>query len=71
MTLQKDAVVQLTHDYYPQHAPQMKRGTSGRVLFKVALHREYLVEFAVTGHRPIVVRIGEEHLADFHPNARV
>ena len=71
MNLHKDDVVQLTHDFYPQHAPMMKRGTTGRVLCKVVLHHAYLVEFAGTDHHKMVLRISDEHLADVRPNARV
>jgi hypothetical protein len=71
MDLHENDVVQLTHDFYPQHGPMITRGTNGRILFKVVLDHAYLVEFDGTDHHKVVLRISDEHLADVHPNARV
>ena len=51
MTLHRDTIVQLTHDMQLRRGLLIKRGTSGRVLSKVALHHACMVEFTVDGRR--------------------
>jgi hypothetical protein len=48
----------------------IKRGTSGRVLAKVALHHACMVEFTVDG-KTVMARVDNHALAEVRPNARV
>jgi hypothetical protein len=70
MTLRREAIVQLTRDVQPRRGLIIKRGTSGRVLSKVALHRTCMVEFTVDG-QTVTARVDDHALAEVRPNARV
>jgi hypothetical protein len=70
MTLHRDTIVQLTHDTQLRRGLLIKRGTSGRVLSKVALHHACVVEFTVDG-KTVSARVEDHDLAEVRPNARV
>ena len=70
MTLHRDTIVQLTHDTQLRRGLLIKRGTSGRVLSKVALHHACVVEFTVDGKK-VSARVEDHDLAEVRPNARV
>ena len=70
MTLRRDTIVQLTHDTQLRRGLMIKRGTSGRVLSKVALHHACMVEFTVD-RQTVIARVEDRDLAEVRPNARV
>ena len=70
MTLHRDTIVQLTHDTQRPRGLMIKRGTSGRVLSKIALHHACMVEFTVD-RRTVIARIDDHDLTEVRPNARV
>ena len=70
MTLHRDTIVQLTHDTQLRRGLMIKRGTSGRVLSKVALHHACMVEFTVD-RKTVIARVDDHDLAEVRPNARV
>ena len=70
MTLHRDTIVQLTHDTQIRRGLMIKRGTSGRVISKIALHRACMVEFTVD-RKTVIARLDDHNLAVVRPNARV
>jgi hypothetical protein len=70
LMLHKDAIVQLTHDVRLRRGVLITKGSAGRVLTKITLHRACMVEFTVD-HQTVIARVEDHDLAEVRPNARV
>jgi len=70
MTIHKDAIVQLTHDVQLRRGVLITRGSTGRVLSKITLHRACVVVFTIN-RQTIVARVDDHDLAEVRRNARV
>lgn len=68
--LHKDSIVQLTRDISLRRGVLIPRGSTGRVLSKIVLHRACMVEFTID-RRTVVARIDHHDMVEVLPNARV
>jgi hypothetical protein len=70
MSVHKDALVQVTHDVQLRRGVLIPRGTTGRIISKITLHRACIVEFTID-RQTVVARVDDHDLAEVRPNARV
>jgi len=68
--LHKDSIIQLTRDLQLRRGLLIPRGSTGRVLSKVTLHRACMVEFMIN-RQTVVARVDDHDLVEVRPNARV
>lgn len=68
--IHKDSIVQLTHDVQLRRGVTVPRGSTGRVLSRLTLHRACMVEFTIN-RLTVVARVDDRDLAELRPNARV